>query len=238
QTFRIYVPPTDVKEPVSMVRLYEAIQHKIEAVPGVSSVSITTSVPMDDNRSFDPVYAQDRSYREGELAKLRRFIYVGPGFFSTTGTPLVAGRDVSWNDLYERRRVAIVSENFAREYWGSPQSALSKQVRVTTKDDWREVVGVVGEVRMDGVNQDAPTVAYWPVLQSRFESDDESLRRAVAFVVRTPRAGSESLMKDLRQAVWSLDANLPLYAVGTAGDLYQGSMARTSFTLVMLAVAG
>jgi len=55
--------------------------------------------------------------------------------------------------------VALVSENFAREYWGSSANALGKHVRVSTKDDWREIVGVVGNMHDDGMNKDAPTIA-------------------------------------------------------------------------------
>jgi putative ABC transport system permease protein len=238
QTFRVYVPDSDIKEPESVIRLYEQVLHKIEAIPGVSSAAISTSVPFDNQTNSDPVFAQDRTYREGELAKLRRFVYIGPGFFTVAGTPFVAGRDLTWTDTYQRRNVVIISENFAREYWDTPQNALGKRVRVTSKDEWREVIGVVADVRKDGVSQPPPMVAYWPMIQNRFESDEVSLRRSAAFSVRTSRAGSESLMKDLRQAVWSADPNLPLYSVHTMGFLYERSMARTSFTLVMLAVAG
>jgi hypothetical protein len=133
--------------------------------------------------------------------------------------------------------VAIISENFAREYWGSPANALGKYVRVNAKDDWREVVGVCGDVHDDGMNKEAPTIAYWPLLMNHFEGQDDSVRRWVLFAIRTPRAGSESLMKDVRQAIWSVDANLPLSDVRTQEYFYSKSMARSSFTLVMLAIA-
>ena len=114
-------------------------------------------------------------------------------------------------------------------------------MRVSTKDDWREIVGVVGNMHDDGMNKDAPTIAYWPILMSHFESRDEdkddNVRRYVAYAIRSSRAGSESLMKDVRQAVWSVDANLPLSDVHTEEYFYSKSMARTSFTLVMLGVA-
>jgi ABC-type antimicrobial peptide transport system permease subunit len=97
---------------------------------------------------------------------------------------------------------------------------------------------VVGDVHDDGVNQKPSTCVYWPLLQTRFESDDISLRREVAFIVRTPRAGSEAFLKDARAAVWSTDANLPLANVHTFDYFYRRSMARTSFTLIMLGVAG
>jgi predicted permease len=193
---------------------------------------------MDGGRWEDPVYAQDRSYAQGELPPLRRFKFVSPGLFHTLGIPLVAGRDFTWADVYDKRPVAIVSENFARDYWHDPANALGKQVRVSSKDDWRQIVGVVGDVHDDGMNQDAPTIAYWPIYVNHFESDMFHVRRTLVFAFRSPRAGSESLMKEVRQAVWSVDANMPLADVRTLDYLYMKSMARASFTLVMLAIAG
>jgi predicted permease len=238
QTFRIYIPESEVKDPEQVTRTAENIQHKIEAIPGVSSVSMGSAIPMDGSGSFDPVFAQDRTYREGELAPLRRFRYIAPGFFSTLGTPFVAGRDVTWNDLYSKAFVVIISEDFAREYWQTPQNALGKLVRVASNDPWREIIGVVGNVYMDGVNKPAPTAAYWPILNDRLESDKVEVRRGLTFAIRAPRAGSQTFLADLRQAVWSVNSNLPLADINTEQHYYTRSMARTSFTLVMLASAG
>jgi len=238
QTFHIYIPETDVKEPDRVVHVYEDMIHKVEAIPGVSGVSVATQIPMDGNHNSDPLFAQDRNYREGELPKLRRFNFMLPGYFSTVGTPLVAGRDITWTDTHERRDVVVVSEDIAREFWNTPQAAIGKRVRVSTTDNWREVVGVVGQVYEDGVNQEPTSTAYWPVLLSHFEGEDMRVRREVAFAIRSARAGSDSLMKEIQQVVWSIDPNLPLYAVHTMGYFYSQSMARTSFTLIMLGVAG
>ena len=238
QTLRLTIPEAEVKEDEKVVRMQEAIMHKIEAIQGVSAVSMANSVPMDGGQWTDPVFAQDRNYAEGEMPPLRRFKFVAPGLFHTLGIPLVIGRDFTWTDIYDKRPVAIVSENFAREYWRSPQNALGKQIRVSTKDDWREIVGVVGDVHDDGMSKDATKIAYWPIYVTHFESDMFHVNRSLVFAIRSPRAGSESLMKEVRQAVWSVDANLPLADVRTYGYYYTKSMARTSFTLVMLAIAG
>jgi predicted permease len=238
QTFRLTIPEADVAKPENVVRMQEEIARKLSAIPGVSSVALTNGVPMSNNHWMDPVLARDRDYAQGEVPPLRWFEFVSPGLFHTLGIPLIAGRDFTWMDTYNKIPVAIVSENFAREYWKTPENALGKQIRVSTKDDWRQIVGVVGDVYYDGVEQPAPTTAYWPILMNNFESDPVQLRRTLAFVIRTPRAGSETLMKEARQAVWSVDANLPLADVRTLGYYYNKSMARTSFTLVMLAIAG
>lgn len=238
QTFRLTIPEADVAKPENVVRMQEAIVNKLAAIPGVSSVGLTQAIPMSTSHWMDPVWAQDRSYSQGEMPVLRRFHFVSPGYFSTMGIPLIAGRDFTWTDTYNKIPVAIIAENFAREYWGSPAKALGKQIRVSTKDDWRQVVGVAGNVYDDGVEQPAPTSVYWPILMNNFESDPVQIRRTLAFMVRSPRAGSEGLMNEVRQAVWSVDANLPLAEVRTLGYYYDKSMARTSFTLVMLAIAG
>ncbi|HWC17859.1 MAG TPA: ABC transporter permease [Terriglobales bacterium] len=237
QTFRITVPEAEVADPEKTVHMQQAILRKLESIPGVSSVTFAQSVPMDGNQWSDPVYAHDRNYHEGELP-IRRFKFVSPGFFRTMGIPLLAGRDFTWNDVYDKVPVSIVSENFAREYWHDPARALGQQIRVSSKDDWRQIIGVVGDVHDDGMNQDAPEITYWPTFMTHFEGNAVDIRRGLVYAIRTPRAGSESLMNEVRQAVWSIDRNLPVADVRVLDYFYNRSMARTSFTLVMLAIAG
>jgi predicted permease len=193
---------------------------------------------MDFNRQMDLLYAQDKSYAEGQIPPLQRFEFVSPEFLGALGTPLVAGRSFTWTDTLQNTPVVMVSEKTARDYWGSAQNALGKRVRVSTKDDWREVVGVVSDVHVDGVSQEAPATVYWPLLMNHFETDDVMIRRGVAFAVRSPRVGAESFLNDVREAVWSVNPNLPLAEVHTLEYFYRLSLARTSFTLVMLGVAG
>ncbi len=106
------------------------------------------------------------------------------------------------------------------------------------KDDWREVIGVVADLRDDGVDRKAPSIVYWPLLQKNFETAPISEVRSVSFVIRTPRAGSTGLLRDLQQAVASVNPSLPLAEVKTLQSIYDLSLARTSFTMVLLAIAG
>ena len=237
QTFQLAISEVEIPKAENVVRREEAIAQRLAAIPGVTSVALANSVPMDGGGWVDPVFAQDRNYADGSQPPLRRFKSVSPGFLRTLGIPLIAGRDFTWAETYQRLPVAMVSENFAREYWGSPANALGKYIRVGSKDDWREIVGVAADEHDDGMNQEAPKIAYWPILMNHFDGEDESVRRQVVYTVRSSRAGSESLMNDVRQAVWAVDANLPLFQVRTEEYFYSKSMARTSFTLVMLGIA-
>ena len=167
---------------------------------------------------------------------------VSPGMFLTLGTPLVVGRDFTWTDVDDMRDVAIVSENLAQLLWGSPEAALGKRVReyYAPKSSWREIVGVARNVYDDGADQRPPTTIYWPAQpHARFTGGLSGfLARRVTFVIRTPRAGTESLLAQAREAVSSVSPSLPLAEVRTLDEVYGQSMARASFTLVMLAIAG
>jgi predicted permease len=240
QTFDFSIPETQIPntEPERVVRMEEAILNKLSAVPGVSSAGLSTSVPLDGHDSNDVLYAQDHVYGEGELPPIRRFKFISPGFFATLGTRLLAGRDLTWTDTYQKRPVAIISENFARQYWHDANGALGKRIRVASTDDWREIVGVVEDMHDDGVDKAAPTSVYWPIMLSQFEGEKQSVHRHLTFLMRSPRAGSRTFMKEVQEKVWSINSEVPLADVTTLGQLYTKSMARTSFTLVMLCVAG
>ena len=238
QTLQLYIPEPQVKDVDLVVRMFQEIQRKLSGIPGVSSATFAGSVPADGNSSTDVLYAEDRVYAETQLPPLRRFKFVTPGFFQTMGTRLVAGRDLTWTDLYDRRNVALVSENMAREMWHDPSAALGKRIREGAKDPWREIVGVVEDVRLDGADQKQPVTVYWPLLMKGFWGDEKFVQRGVVFAIRSNRAGSESLLKEIRQAVWSVNSELPLSRIRTMEEIFRGSMARSSFTLVMLAIAG
>jgi predicted permease len=238
QTFRISIPETHVKEPEAVVRMEQEILRRVATIPGATSAAINTKIPMTGQGWSDLIFLEDRTYAEGQFPPVRRFKFVSPGLFSTMGIPLIAGRDITWDDTYRKLPVAMISENLARELWQDPKTALGKRIRVSSKDDWREIIGIVGNVFDDGVNQKPTTSVYWPLLTQHFESDDISVRREVAFVVRTRRAGSENFLKDVREAVWAADPNLPLAEVHTVQYFYRKSLARTSFTLIMIGVAG
>jgi predicted permease len=237
QTFVLNIPKTEIADDERVIRTYEEILHKIQAVPGVSSVGLATTIPMDGKNSIDPIFAQDRTYKPGEITALRRFKYISPGFLSAMGTPLVAGRDLTWTDIYNKNPVALISESLARELWQSPSNAMGKRFRSKTDDDWREVIGVVTNVYDDGVSKEPSKSVYWPIMMARYDSTPLYVERNLAVALRTPAAGTETLMKDVRQAVWSVDPNLVPGNIRTVDYFYRGSMARTSFTLMMLGVA-
>ncbi len=240
QTFGFYIPEAQIPDtsPELVIRMDDAIMQNIASIPGVSSVSIGRSVPMDNNSYNNPVFVQNRTYEGSEIPPSSRFNFVAPGFFSTLGTQLLAGRDFIWTDIYEKRPVVVVSKSFASEYWHRPQDALGQRIRVASTDTWREIIGVSEDVHYDGVEKPAPSMVYWPLMMDNFTGQKQRLQRATVFVVRSQLAGTQSLMKAIEQRVSMVNPNVPLANSETLDGLYTQSMARTTFTLVMLCITG
>jgi predicted permease len=239
QTLRIAIPQQLIADAQTTARVENDIVDKLAAIPGVGSVGFARSVPMDGiDPGWNNISIEGKNERPGE-ATMRLFNSISPGYFQSAGTRLVAGRDYSWTDVYGLRPVGIISENLARESWGSAQAAIGKHLRMMPTQEWIEVVGVAQDVHQNGVEQEAPATVYWPVMvKVPYENNLIDTQRAVTFVVHSDRAGTEGLRNEIQRAVWQVNGNLPVASMQTLGEIYDRSMARTSFTLVMLAIAG
>ena len=241
QTFRLSIPDSQVKDEVAVLRMHQAIVDKLAAVPGVSSVALASTVTMTGDGWHDPLFAQDRAYGDSQIPPLRLFKFVSPGYARTMGAAVVAGREFTWDDMYQLRPVAMVSENLARELWGQPAAAVGKYIRPYPQGVWREVIGVVSDMRDDGLHQKATTTAYWPLMMRLFAPTPDNptfVTRGLTYIVRSTRTGADGFVGELGRAVWSINPNLPLAGTRTLEEIYDASLARTSFTLVMLAIAG
>jgi len=241
QVLRISVPDSMVKEPERVTRIQNEIVQNLAAIPGVRSAGFISKMPMEGfDAPWDAIYARDKVYSDGVIPPLRLFKYVSPDFFRTAGTCIVAGRALTWTEVYGLRPVVMVSENLAREMWGTPSAAVGKQLTEFRSMPWYEVIGVIEDVRENGVQEKSPETVYWPSLMGSLYGPGNKLGavRTVTFVIRSEQAGTEGFLNEVRQAVWSVNSSLPLASVRTMQEVYDKSVARTSFTLVMLGIAG
>jgi predicted permease len=238
QMLRVSIPESMVQDALRVAQMHRAVLEALSAVPGVSAAAFASAGPLEPFNSNDPLTAEDKTYEPGKIPPIRRFKFVSPGYFATVGTQLIAGRDFTWTDVFDDRQVAVVSENMAREMWGGAANALGKRIRVANIDSWREIVGVVGDMYDNGVHEPAPAIAYWPTMMTRFWGNERFVSRSLTYALRSEQAGTEAFLGQVRQAVWSVNGNLPLALVRTLNDVYEQSMARTTFALVMLGIAG
>ncbi len=236
-TLRVSIPSAEIEDEDAAVRAHEEIVNSIARIPGVTSVGAASSITMDGQDSSDPIFVEEFPMAENQMPPIRRFKWITGDYFSTMGNSILAGRPITWADIHNRTKVVVVTENLAREYWDDPSQAVGKRVRETPNNPWREIVGVVGNIRDDGVSQDATPTAFWPMAVEDFWENELFVYRYLAYAIRTSRPVPESLLPEIRQAIWAVNPNLPLANVQTLREILDRSMARTSFTLVMLGIA-
>ena len=240
QTMRVAILQSIASDPVAVTRTQNEIADKLAQLPGVSSVGYAADVPMDGlEPNWNSIFVQGRdSWGAKSTLPMRLFNYTSPNYFHTMGSHLIAGREFTWDDVYNQRPVGILSENLARELFGSAQAAIGKRITYFQPMPWHEVIGVVEDARHNGVDAPAPAIVYWPTMsQNLYGREPLDAVRGVTFVVRSQRAGSESLMQEMQQAVWQINGELPVSGLRTMQEINAKSLARTSFTLTMLGIA-
>ncbi|HWS98369.1 MAG TPA: ADOP family duplicated permease, partial [Candidatus Methylomirabilis sp.] len=159
QLMRISIPDSLIQEPERVTRTQNAILDKLAAIPGVKSAAFVSEMPMEGfDSAWDEIYAEDKVYADNTIPPLRLYKYVSPGLFQTAGTRLVAGREMTWSEIYGRQPVVMVSENLARELWGTPSMTIGKHLREFRNLPWNEVIGVVQDVHEIGVQDQVPEI--------------------------------------------------------------------------------
>jgi len=238
-TMRIAVPDSLIKDPLQSVRTHQQMQQKLGAIPGVTAVGMTSSVTMDGSGEHDPIFVEDFPGPGGRIPPLRKYKMIEDGYFKTMGIPLIAGRNLTWSDSFDLLPVVVVNESLAREYWKEPTAALGRRIRNSPDNPWRTIVGIVGDERDEGLAKPPTAIVYWPILMSQFWNDKDKLyaQRNLTYVVRTDRVKSPTLLKEIQQAVWTVNGGVPVANVRTLAAVMSASMAQTSFALVMLAIA-
>jgi predicted permease len=237
QTFRIEVPEGVVEDPDRAVRTHQQIVEAVARVPGVVAVGVASALTMDGYDSNDPVFVEGITPEDGPMPPIRRFKWAGPGYVEAMGNRLVAGRLLTWEDAYTRAKVVMLSENLAREYFETPAAAIGRRIRNTPSNPWREIVGVVGAERDDGLAKPPTAIVYWPLAIDDFWTQKTFVARNLAFAVRSGRMASPGFMGELQRAVWSVNPSLPIASVQSLADIRASSMAQTSFALTMLVIA-
>lgn len=228
ETFEVTLPATLVADAKQVMPIYEQISHRLQQIPGVATVGVGF-VTLDGRAGKGPLFVE--GVDGAALPPIRSQWVVGPGYFEAMGTPVVAGRTVTWSDTLQQRSLVVISENLALEYWDPPAKAIGHRVRPVTNEPWQEIVGVVGNVRADGLNHPPPKMVYLAVAR------EQTVSRNVMYLVRSGRAGTASFRRELEQAVWSVNGRVPLANLRTLAEIQAASMAQTSFATVMLALA-
>ncbi len=236
-TVRLDLPEAGYEDAFANARFVQQLLEKVRALPEVVSAGTVTDLPLSGSDSNSGYSFEDFPLGPDQVPPILGTRFVSPGYFETMGIPLIEGRTFERIDPAKRSNEVVVSEALARRFWPN-QSALGKRLAQGLPDKamWHTIVGVVGSVRDHGLDEKPWPSVYFPVLRLGMTGEGEWVPRSFYLAVKG-RIDPASLTASVRRAVWSLDPNLPLTQVRPMTEVVSRSMARTSFTMLLLVIA-
>lgn len=240
---RLHIPGQEAPTGAEVALAYESMVRRLEEVPGVESVGLATDIPMAPGGNVNPFFVRGQVLDPDGPRLSRRHKWIGEGYLETLQVPLLAGRDITWDDVHNRAPVALLSEALAMEVFGSVEAAMGQFIAARPDPPvWKEVVGVVKDTRDDGLDAPPPDLVYWPQVTLGFwegnAPDQVQTWRGSGLAIRSHRLGTPGFMDELQDAIWDVNPNLPLLHSATLSELMSDSMARTSFAMILLGIAG
>ena len=230
-TARIALPESTYADPQRAASFFQTAVARAAELPGAAAAGVTSRLPTAGSRNNQTraLTIQGRPpVRQGETPWAID-LTVGPGFLEALGLPLLDGRHLTPQDAADAPPVAIISRTMATRYWGDddPVGARIRLGDAAVDASWIAIVGVVGDVRNDDINQPALPQVYLPLAQYP--------RRSMALLVRT--AGDPAALADaLRQTVWSIDPDQPLFNLQTMEDVLYADTLGSRIVIVVLGV--
>jgi len=241
-TLRLSLPDADYPEATRTARFYQALIERVRALPGVTAVGAAGALPL-GNSSRSGTAFEDHPLGPDEIPPLIRNTLVTADYFEAMGIPLLAGRTFEPADAVRRSGAAVVNRALAERFWPG-ENPLGKRLRGWDDegrgDPWFTVVGVVGDVRAEGLDKEPPVEIFYPVLGPLLDREggpqEPWTARSMDLVVRT-EGDPMALTDAVRARIRELDPNLPVANVELLERRLDASLARTAFTLVMLLLA-
>ena len=233
--------------PERRVTFIEQLLDRVRALPGVSAASAINHVPIVGDNWGMPFFIDGRSVPKPGDAPRATYRVVLPGYFATMGIPVLRGRDVASVDRLGAPPVVLINEFMARRYWPG-EDPIGKRLtleRPSASSTWITVVGVVkNTVRSDWAAPPEEEIFVPWLEESNYLTNVAPHVGYLSLVVRArcgermATCGLASLIPAIRNAVWSIDKNLPISEVKTMDEVVQLANARPRFTFVLLAAFG
>jgi putative ABC transport system permease protein len=227
-TFQISLPNSRYPNSSQVVAFYREALERISACPGVQSVAISNTLPPFGTETDAAFYVEGHEPSNPNEAPDTIYDPISPGYFQTLKTPLIEGRYFTEQDNNDKSRVVIINETMARGFFGG-RGAVGKRMNAAAYgiSGWLEVVGVVADERFFGWDNDLRPVTYYP-----HAIDPQS---GMAFAVRT-KIDPMHVSSSVRQAIWSIDKDLPFTQVSTMDQRLSQSFAGRRFHMILLGI--
>jgi len=217
-TTAVMLPDTRYPTPEKQAQFYSEVLARVRGLPGVETASITSGVPLDNGSGHWPISIEGRPTPLASQQPSVEGMFISPGFLKTYRIGMVSGRDIADTDIKGRPPVVLISQSMARHFWPD-KSPLGARVKAIFFPDLTfEVVGVVKDVKLDGLDVSTP-------VEVMYLAFDQVPNRFMNLVLRTSGA----------QAIHEIDPEQPVVNVRTMDEVTSGSIERRRFTMLLLA---
>ncbi len=229
-TAQIALSGSTYREESQVAEFFERVLERLRNSPGIESAGVVTPLPLSDNFDRAGFHIRERQIPSAQAPSVDRFI-VSPDYLPTMRIPVLRGRGFTAQDRGDSSRVALVSKTLADLQWPG-EDPLGKQIQLGGRDEdgpWDTVVGVVGDVRQQGLDSPPTMQAYLPHAQVPY---------AMLQIVVRSGLDRSALEGEIREAVWSLDKNQPVFDMETMPERLSHSLSDRRFTMLLLSAFG
>jgi len=223
-------------QPAQQANFFERVLARVRTLPGVESAGVIDDVPLDNGGSHQPIAIEGRpvvAMSEQPEVDVR---LVSSGYMSAMRIPILRGRDINDTDVAGRPAVILISESMARQFWPG-EDALGKRLTLTFfPDAVREVVGIVGDVKLDSLDQTRPTATlYFSLDQISVPANGGWNSFPMTLVVRST-TNPAGIVSAVANAVHEVDRDIPVRDIFTMQDLLENSLTQQRFNMLLLGV--
>jgi predicted permease len=220
--------------PVAYVNFFDRVLQRVRTLPGIESAGVIDDIPLDNGGSHQPIAIDGRPVLPMSEQPEVDVRLISSGYMSALHIPIVRGRDIADTDVAGRPAAVLISESMARQFWPG-EDALGKRLTLTfSPEAVREVVGIVGDVKLDGLDQTRPSATlYSPLDQISVPSTGEWHSFPMTLVVRSS-SGSSGVVAAVSNAVHEVDPEIPLRDVFSMDDLVANSVSQQRFNMLLL----
>jgi putative ABC transport system permease protein len=233
-TMTAMVPGAKFAKPSQQAGFFELVLQRVRALPGVESAAVIDDIPLNDQGSHQPVAIEGRPTLPMSEQPEVDVRLVSFGYMSALHIPILRGRDLSDTDIADRPAVVLISESMARQFWPG-EDALGKRLTLTFSPELvREVVGIVGDVKLDSLDQTRPSATlYSPLDQIAVPSSGSWSSFPMTLVVRSA-SGAAGMVSAVSNVVHEVDRDIPLRDIFTMDDIVANSLSQPRFNMLLL----
>jgi predicted permease len=234
-TFEVPLPTTKYSDTDRMAQLYQQVAQRLQSIAGVQSAGFATVVPLAGPSDATMIRIPGHPPTDLAQSPKANYMFVSPSYFATIGAPLQRGRDIADGDTLTSMPVTIINSAMAKKYWPG-ENPIGKQVGVgMTRIPARTIVGVVADIKQVSLREVPDPTMYVPYTQNEIRTWPNM--QAMQYAVRT-KADPDSIAGSVREAIHSVDPDLPVANFATLTAIVDTSLTADRFAMLLLAVFG